>query len=652
MRRPWSPSSDPSVEAVDFSEYQRAITNNPPYDDRQYTGRSHEPYDPRYDNEYSNDNIHDYASGRGYPNGNDYPAGNDFTNVVSPVPRHAPAPFSPPLSPPAMTVASHSSADSYGGMSSFAAASNPSVPQGAAPRQHYADPFTSTNPYHRESYTPSSAELDITSVGRRPFSHPPEPAHTTHYYPESDYAPPSPYRFNRSHASHPSSRRGTYDYNDPFASRPSLAGSQTSRNTVNNPFDPAATIKHGGKQRKFKGEGPYGNLDSTTSYGYDDPFSAPSYGPPSYGHEPYIGARSYGGEPVLPWGPDDDADRATITDEVKEERVRMLEERFSSKPSPTSRPDPDDAGEYRDPSTGALVVGTADRQGDLVTQGPRKRLAVRILQVLFAIGAGIPAIWAALFVHPKKDPSLKGSTASYVLYVWGAIGFVLIIAVYFIHPCMRRRKFAKARGASVGGLATTGMMVLPVMQQGGKKKNKGMKGKKGRGPPPPGDVQVNLIVDPAMFGRGRDEEDESEEEEPRRERRGGEPPGGWDGDSSSAGFWKDEEWGAAPPSKKKRKPRRSVMVSLAAEKHWERARSYTHKLIWVDGAMLVIYFAVFIFSAIGGSCTAGDDGKTWCTAYDASRACACITALSFGITIFFGVKDLAASKTSPRQRGV
>ena len=45
--------------------------------------------------------------------------------------------------------------------------------------------------------------------------------------------------------------------------------------------------------------------DSPTSYGYDDPFSAPSYGPPSYGHEPYIGARSYGGEPVLPWGPDD-----------------------------------------------------------------------------------------------------------------------------------------------------------------------------------------------------------------------------------------------------------------------------------------------------------------------------------------------------------
>ena len=124
----------------------------------------------------------------------------------------------------------------------------------------------------------------------------------------------------------------------------------------------------------------------------------------------------------------------------------MLEERFSSseslffheyflsrplphpllisipEPSPTSRPDPDDAGEYRDPSTGALIVGTADRQGDLVTQGPRKRLAVRILQVLFAIGAGIPAIWAALFVHPKKDPSLKGSTASFVLYVWGAIG--------------------------------------------------------------------------------------------------------------------------------------------------------------------------------------------------------------------------------------
>ncbi|TRM62571.1 hypothetical protein BD626DRAFT_497819 [Schizophyllum amplum] len=553
MRRPWSPSSDPSVEAVDFSEYQRAIAGNQFNDsnndynndtDRQQP-RRHDDHDPRYEHRYDN----------------------DYDAVVSPIPRHAPAPFSPPLSPPAMTVASHSSADSYGGMTSFAAASNPSLPPGAPPRQPTYDPFAYPGALYRRDDLPE-AEIDITNLGSQRLSHPPEVAYSADYHSartyDADFAPP--------------------------------------------PHSPG-------------------------SYGYHDPFSATSIGPPSYGHDSmgiYGPARSYGhgvdGSPVLPWG-NNDADHATIADELKEERVRMLEERFATDPTSTSRSEPDDSGEYRDSTTGALIPGTVDRQGDLVTNGPKKRLAVRVLQLLLAIGAAIPGIWAAIFLHPKTAPSPKGSVASYVLYVWGAIGLVLVLSVYFIHPCTRRRKFAKAKGQSPGGLANTGMMVLPVMQPGGKKHKKGKKGKKGRG-----DVQVNLIVDPAMFGRGReDEDDEEEEEEPRRNRRG-EPPGAWDGDSSSADFWKDEAWGTTAPPKKKRKPRRSIMASLAAEKHWRRARSYAHKLIWVDAGMLVVYFAVH-----GLRC---------------NRACACVVALLFGVTILFGVKDLAASKISPRQRGV
>lgn len=39
-----------------------------------------------------------------------------------------------------------------------------------------------------------------------------------------------------------------------------------------------------------------------------------------------------------------------------------------------------------------------------------------------------------------------------------------------------------------------------------------------------------------------------------------------------------------------------------------------------------------------------------CTAYNASTAAACLLSLSFAISIYFGVKDLYASKLSPRTR--
>jgi hypothetical protein len=45
---------------------------------------------------------------------------------------------------------------------------------------------------------------------------------------------------------------------------------------------------------------------------------------------------------------------------------------------------------------GKPLVGMVDSKGNLVTQGPKKRTAVRILQILFALGAGIPAIYAAV----------------------------------------------------------------------------------------------------------------------------------------------------------------------------------------------------------------------------------------------------------------
>lgn len=45
---------------------------------------------------------------------------------------------------------------------------------------------------------------------------------------------------------------------------------------------------------------------------------------------------------------------------------------------------------------GERVVGSVDEKGQLVTQGPRKRSAVRVLQGLLALGSGASSIYGAV----------------------------------------------------------------------------------------------------------------------------------------------------------------------------------------------------------------------------------------------------------------
>lgn len=52
-------------------------------------------------------------------------------------------------------------------------------------------------------------------------------------------------------------------------------------------------------------------------------------------------------------------------------------------------------GDFVD-ENGKPLIGTVDAKGNLVTQGPKKRVAMRVLQILFALGAGVPAIYAAV----------------------------------------------------------------------------------------------------------------------------------------------------------------------------------------------------------------------------------------------------------------
>lgn len=121
-----------------------------------------------------------------------------------------------------------------------------------------------------------------------------------------------------------------------------------------------------------------------------DPVFAP---PSSIGHESTRG--------LLPWSHSDGS--AAVDPLTKEERMRMLEREFG----PNSKKGKGKAlGDFVD-EDGKPLIGTVDANGNLVTQGPKKRVAIRVLQALFALGAGVPAIYAAVVSMHMPTPQLK-----------------------------------------------------------------------------------------------------------------------------------------------------------------------------------------------------------------------------------------------------
>ena len=94
---------------------------------------------------------------------------------------------------------------------------------------------------------------------------------------------------------------------------------------------------------------------------------------------------------ILPWSNDPlDDNSSPVDSSVKEERMRMLEREFGaqSKYSPSDERDLDENGNPR--------IGSVDKDGNLVTQGPIKRIVIRVLQIVLALTAGVPSIYAAL----------------------------------------------------------------------------------------------------------------------------------------------------------------------------------------------------------------------------------------------------------------
>ncbi|KAJ7510025.1 hypothetical protein B0H11DRAFT_1701845 [Mycena galericulata] len=378
---------------------------------------------------------------------------------------------------------------------------------------------------------------------------------------------------------------------------------QSSWNPKRSPFDPGNTFPIDSFPQSSDPYDPYGHPSS--SLGFDS------------------------SRDVLPWSSEPPEYGPVIDASLKEERMRMLEREFG--PNAKGKGAAQSNGDFLD-ENGKPLVGTVDSKGQLVTKGPRKRMALRVTQILLSLAAAIPAIYAALVIKPKGTPPPSGTVAAYILYVFSILTVLLLLYLFAFRPCCCPGKRRKGGPGPGGNPLANGMMVLPVSGLPGGKKNKakGKKGKNGKNGMP-GDVQVNLIVDPNAFGGRQDEDDDSDTDDDET----GSVPGSFDP--------------ASARRKRKRAKRRSVFAGLAMEEDWKKARSWAKKITAVDVLGIILWGATFIFILIGKRCPSGSfDG--WCNAYNVSSAAACLLCVSFGVGIFFDVQDLHSSKASPRTR--
>jgi len=183
------------------------------------------------------------------------------------------------------------------------------------------------------------------------------------------------------------------------------------------------------------------------------------------------------------------------------------------------------------------------------------------------------------FIKSPDPPPAAGKPPAFVLYIFSSVTFLAIIYMYGLRPCLGRRKRASSNSTNPAG-----MMVLPVtnpMQTKKKRKKGHKKGGAGEG----GSVQVNLIVDPTMFGSKRGNNAH---------------PGRYDTDED------EDEEGPLPADGTSRRrqgpPRRSFFQSMAMEEQWRFARSELRFLTVFDTIMMVLWLATFVFVLMGQRC--------------------------------------------------
>ncbi|KAH7317986.1 hypothetical protein B0J17DRAFT_622034 [Rhizoctonia solani] len=287
-------------------------------------------------------------------------------------------------------------------------------------------------------------------------------------------------------------------------------------------------------------------------------------------------------------------DTASQSTQSPEERNANETSYFSPDPS-TENKDKKDWG-VRDVGERA---GDINADGKLISRGPRKRMAMRALEVLCAIGAVVACIYA--FAVPKPNPAAPPASRPAV-YVIVVLGFLTIIAFVYVYV--------------IRGLFGVGVnkddpyahaMVLPISRhrpgQSKKSKNQGQS-----------NVQVNLIVDPSAFA-------------PKQE--SNLTPGvPWSEQQTSGG----------------------VFTSYEREKARLAARKGLWWALGLDVVGALAWGTAFVLAMVGPRCPVGGYSG-WCDAFNGAVACSCIGCVLFIVSGVFVGQDLVASRRSDRKLG-
>lgn len=309
------------------------------------------------------------------------------------------------------------------------------------------------------------------------------------------------------------------------------------------------------------------------------------------------------------------------SDQVKEERIRMLEKEFG--PTVTHK-GKDDAEEDDDLETEEVPVGGVDEKGRLVLPRRKLRITTRWLQCLVSLGAAGLGIGGFIMIRPEHKAPPSGTFASFVLYGVSALSTLVCLWLFALKPCCRSgREPAGPAGAGNG-------MVVPIMATGGGGAGggkPGMFGKKNKMQPAP---CVNLIVDPSLLGKHADEsdsetdDDDDDEPSPNEERR---------------------------RKKRKGKKRRKLgmLATMKLQARWRLART---SLKWDCGWDVVLCLlwgtAAVMALGVGKKCPSGT-AEGWCNLYNGAIACSVVATLLFLVAIYCDVVGLRASRAPPKK---
>ncbi|ETS61041.1 hypothetical protein PaG_04979 [Moesziomyces aphidis] len=322
--------------------------------------------------------------------------------------------------------------------------------------------------------------------------------------------------------------------------------------------------------------------------------------------------------------------RTATHDQVKEERIRMLEKEFGPKVKHKGKgkgaDDDDDDKDDDDDESEVVPIGGVNAKGRLVLPRRKTRITTRVLQCLVSLVAAGCGIGGFLAIHPQEKAPPSGTMPSFVLYGVSALSTIICLYLFTIKPCRSGRD---AGGAPMGGGGAGNGMVIPIMAggAGGKPGKGGMFGKKGKSAMQQG-TTVNLIVDPSLLGQRADESDsETDEDEtlPGEERR-------------------------RKKRRAKKRQKLGMLGNMKLQARWRVARtSLKWDCAW-DVVMCLLWGAAAVMAlGVGKKCPSGT-AEGWCTLYNSAIACAIVAALVGLVAIYCDIVGLRASRAPPKAR--